>query len=240
MNIEGTTALVTGSNRGIGHSLVKALLARGARRIYAAARSPSKVAALVTEGGGRVVALELDVTKASEIATLATRAGDVTILFNNAGVIASQNLLASSRAALESDFATNFYGPLEVTKALLPALEKNQGGIVNVLTLLSYASMPALGGYSAAKAAAFSLTQALRSELKKRRVTVFGVFPGAVDTDMIRSFEMPKTSPDLVASAILDGIARGEEDIYPDPMSRDLASKWRSDPKTLEHVFGSM
>lgn len=240
MKIEGSIALVTGANRGIGRSLTKALLARGASRVYAGAREPKSLKSLIDEGGGRVIGLELDVTKPADVAAAASRASEVTLLINNAGVIGSQNLLTSERAALELDFATNFYGMLDVTRAFLPAVEKNHGGIVNLLTLLSYASMPALGGYSAAKAAALSLTQALRADMRKRNVTVFGVFPGAVDTDMIRGFEMPKTSPDAVATAILDGIVRGDEDIYPDPMSRDLAAKYQHDPKSLERVFGSM
>jgi NAD(P)-dependent dehydrogenase (short-subunit alcohol dehydrogenase family) len=240
MNIEDSIVLVTGANRGIGRSLVKALLARGVRRVYAGARSLDSLDTLVKEGGERLIGLELDVTKPGEVAAAARRATDVTLLFNNAGVIGSQNLLTSERPSLELDFATNFYGMLDVTRAFLPAIEKGRGGIVNLLTLLSYASMPALGGYSAAKAAALSLTQALRADLSKRSIAVFGVFPGAVDTDMIRGFDMPKTSPDVVAGAILDGITRGDEDIYPDPMARELAEKYRSDPKSLERVFGSM
>lgn len=240
MNIEGSIVLVTGANRGIGRSLVKALLARGVRRVYAGARDLKSLDTLVKESGERLIALKLDVTKPGEVAAAASRASDVTLLFNNAGMIGSQNLLTSERPSLELDFATNFYGMLDVTRAFLPAIEKGRGGIVNLLTLLSYASMPALGGYSAAKAAALSLTQALRADLSKRNVAVFGVFPGAVDTDMIRGFEMPKTSPDVVAGAILDGIAKGDEDIYPDPMSRDLAAKYQLDPKSLERVFGSM
>lgn len=240
MNIEGSVALVTGANRGIGRALTKALLTRGVRRVYAAARNLESLAAVVEEGGQRVIGLELDVTKPAHIAAVAARASDVSLLFNNAGVIGSQHLLTSKKSALEVDFATNFYGMLDVTKAMLPAIEKSRGGIVNLLTLLSYASMPALGGYSAAKAAALSLTQALRAELRPRNVAVFGVFPGAVDTDMIRGFEMPKASPDAVASAILDGVLAGDEDIYPDPMSRDLIAKYRAEPKSLERVFGSM
>jgi NAD(P)-dependent dehydrogenase (short-subunit alcohol dehydrogenase family) len=240
MNIDGSIALVTGANRGIGRSLTKALLARGARRVYAGARDLKSLDSLLKEGGERVVGLKLDVTKPAVVAAAASAAPDVTLLFNNAGVIGSQNLLTSARSSLELDFATNFYGTLDVTRAFLPIIERTRGGIVNLLTLLSYASMPALGGYSAAKAAAFSLTQALRADLRKRNVAVFGVFPGAVDTDMIRGFEMPKTSPDAVASAILDGIVKGDEDIYPDPMSRDLAAKYQAEPKSLERVFGSM
>jgi len=240
MNIEESVVLVTGANRGIGRSLTQALLARGVRRIYAGARDLASLNGLLAEGGGRVVGLQLDVTKPAQIAAAANRAADVTLLFNNAGVIGSQNLLKSERPSLELDFATNFYGVLDVTRAFLPAIERGRGGIVNLLTLLSYASMPALGGYSAAKAAALSLTQALRAELRPRSVAVFGVFPGAVDTDMLRGFEMPKTKPDAVASAILDGVGRGEEDIYPDPMSRELAAKYALDPKSLERVFGTM
>lgn len=240
MNIQGITAFVTGANRGIGQALVKALLARRARRVYAAARDPKSLEALLEAGGERVVAIKLDVTQPAEIAAAASAASDATLLVNNAGVIGSQNLLTSDRRGLELDFATNFYGMLDVSRAFLPAIERGQGGIVNLLTLLSYANMPAFGGYSAAKAAALSLTQGMRADLRKRNVAVFGVFPGAVDTDMLRGVDMPKTSPDVVASAILDGIANRDEDIYPDPMSRDLGAKYQTDPKALERVFGNM
>lgn len=136
---------------------------------------------------------------------------------------------------------TNFFGTLAVTKAFLPALHRPEGAaIVNLLTLVALASMPAIGGYSAAKAALHSMTQALRAELAPKKIEVFGVFPGSVDTDMIRSFDMPKTSAAAVARAIVDGVNRGEEDIAPDPMSREMLRKWRANPKDLECVFATM
>jgi len=237
MKIENAVAVVTGANRGIGKALVDALVSRGAARVYAAARDPKAL-----EARDRVIPVQLDVTIPEQVAAVAKRAGDVTMLFNNAGLLGAFNLLATPQRELEKDFDTNFYGSLAVTKAVLPALERAAGraAIVNVLTVVSLASMPALGGYSASKAAAFSMTQALRAELGKKGIAVHAVFPGPVDTDMSRSITLPKTSPEVVARAILDGVERGDEDICPDPMSREVFAKWSNAPKDVERQFGSM
>jgi NAD(P)-dependent dehydrogenase (short-subunit alcohol dehydrogenase family) len=142
MKIENSVALVTGANRGIGHALVGALLASGAARVYAAARRPEQIGPR-----DRVVPIRLDLTDARDVEQLAARAGDVTLLVNNAGVLGSASVLASARADVERDFATNFFGTLDAAKALVPVIERNGGGaIVNVLTIASLASMPALGG----------------------------------------------------------------------------------------------
>ena len=97
-----------------------------------------------------------------------------------------------------------------------------------------------MGGYSVSKAAAASMTQAVRAQVADLGITVHGVFPGAVDTDMIRAFDMPKTSPEDVARAILDGVEAGEEDIFPDAMSRAGHQTWRDDPKALERQMASI
>lgn len=237
MKIERSIALVTGANRGIGRSLVGALLAGGAAKVYAAARDPKKVDAR----DPRVVPLELDVTDADEVAAAAKAAGDVTLLVNNAGVLASFDLLTAPRADLERDLATNFFGTLAMARAFAPVVERNGGGaIANVLTVVSLASMPALGGYSAAKAASFSLTQALRASLRGKKIEVHAVFPGPIDTDMAKDIQLPKTSPDEAARAIVEGIARGDEDILPDPMARQVFAQWTRDPKSVERQFGAM
>jgi NAD(P)-dependent dehydrogenase (short-subunit alcohol dehydrogenase family) len=236
MKVENTVALVTGANRGIGRALVDALLAAGAARVYAAARRPEEVAKR-----DRVLPLRLDLNDAKDVERLAAKAGDLVLLVNNAGVLASASVLASQRADVERDFATNFFGTLDATRCLVPVIERNGGGaIVNVLTIASLASMPALGGYSAAKAAAFSMTQALRAELKPRKIAVHSVFPGPVDTEMTKAIAIPKTSPEVVARAIVDGIVRGDEDILPDPMAREVFATWLRDPKALERQFGGM
>jgi NAD(P)-dependent dehydrogenase (short-subunit alcohol dehydrogenase family) len=240
MKAQGATLLVTGANRGLGRSLVLASLAAGARRVYATARDPKQLEALVEPSAGRVVPLALDVTDARSIASAAARATDVTMLVNNAGTLASYGVLDGSPADLTLDFATNLFGLLATTKAFVPALERAGGAaVINVLSVVSLASIPALGGYSASKAAAFSVTQALRAELASKRITVHAALPGTIDTDMVRSFGGPKTSPDDVAREILAGVERGEDDIRPDPLSREFVDVWMSDAKALERAFST-
>lgn len=241
MNIENETLLVTGANRGLGRELVNAGLEAGARRIYAGARDLAQLEALVKAGEGRVVPLRIDVTREDSLAAAAKLAPDVSLLFNNAGVVASQGVLSSRTEDLERDFATNFFGVVATTRAFLPALERaKRAAVVNILSVVSLANMPGLGGYSASKAAAYSFTQALRSDLSTRGISVHGVFAGAMDTDMTRGMDMPKASPLDVARAILKGVEAGSDDIFPDAMSAGISLTWRRDPKQLERQMASM
>ncbi len=240
MKIEHSTALVTGSNRGIGRATVEALLSRGAAKVYAAARRPSSLDELARLDP-RVVPLGLDLTDPDAIGRSAVLAGDVTILINNGGSLAFADPLDGDLAAFEADLRTNLFGALSLTRALAPVIERNGGGaIVNLLSLVVFGSVPAMGGYSASKAAAASVTQALRAQLAQKQITVHGVFPGAVDTDLIRAVEMPKTSPAAVATAILDGVEAGEENIFPDPMARQGYLAWRSDPAAFERRMAAI
>jgi short-subunit dehydrogenase len=129
-----------------------------------------------------------------------------------------------------------------VVKGFLPVLERASGGatIVNVLSLASLGSFPALGGYSASKAASYSVTQALRPELRGKHIEILAAFPGPIDTDMVKDLPIPKASPVDVASAVLAGVARGEEDIFPDPMAQQMGALWSKSPKEYERAFASM
>jgi len=235
MKIQDTTAFVTGANRGLGRALVDTLLARGARRVYAASRDGD-----ARHGDGRVVAVRLDVTDLEQIRAAAAIAPDVRLLINNAGTLASMSLLAAEPAQLRHDLDVNFHGPIEMVRAFLPQLTAGpEAAVANVLSVVSLANMPPLGGYSASKAAAWSATQAMRADLRSKHVRVHAVFPGPIDTDMIRTFEMTKTSPEDVARAILDGIAAGLDDIAPDPMSAEALATFARDPRAIEHKFAS-
>jgi len=240
MNIENTVALVTGANRGIGAALVEALLERGASKVYAAARRESDLGTIPSKTGRRIVPVHLDVTNAAHLARVAGQAGDLQLLFNNAGVLNSGSVLDAPSTAFSANFEVNFYGLLHATRAFAPALTKNQGAVVNILTLVALASMPSLGVYNASKAAAWSLTQSLRGDFAKRGVKVFGVFPGAVDTDMLKGVEMPKTAPAHVAAEVLTGVEANQEDIFPDPMAKALYAQWTTDHKAIEHQFAAM
>jgi NAD(P)-dependent dehydrogenase (short-subunit alcohol dehydrogenase family) len=237
MKIEGSVALVTGSNRGLGKAIVSALVEAGAAKVYAAAREGRKVAA----DDPRVVPLTLDVTKPEQIAAAAKKAGDVTLLVNNAGVLTSFNVLTTSQAEIDADFRIQVHGTLDVVKAFLPVLERAGDGatIVNVLSLVSLASFPRLGGYSASKAAAYSITQSLRAELKAKHIDVLAALPGVIDTDMVRDFKVPKTSAADTAKGLIAGIARGDEEIFPDPMAQQMGALWNKSHKEYERAFAS-
>lgn len=236
MNISNATALVTGANRGLGRALVEALLAAGVKRVYAGARDPATIDA----ADRRVVPLRIDVTDAASVATLPMQARDVTLLVNNAGVLDTGDALQASDASLERQFATNVYGPLHMVRAFAPVIERNGGGdVVNLLSVVSFAAMPGLAAYNASKAASWSLTMSLRASLAAKGITVHSVFPGPVDTEMAAELTFPKTSAADVARAIVAGVAAGEEDIFPDPMSRQVYDAWKQDHKAIEKQFAA-
>jgi len=239
MKIKGTKVLVTGTSRGIGRAFVAELLARGAGQVLAGARTADDLAA-VGALDPRVTPVQLDVTRPGDVEAAAGRIGELDLLLNNAGSLRGYSLLATPRGDVERDFAVNFWGTLELTKALVPALERRRGAVLNILTLVSMASMAGIGGYSASKAAAWSMTQALRAELGARGITVFAAYPGAVDTDMIRSFEMAKTPPAEVARNALDAVEAGTLDAFPDPMSAQAGAAWLKNPRDLEAMFAKM
>jgi NAD(P)-dependent dehydrogenase (short-subunit alcohol dehydrogenase family) len=237
MKLERSIALVTGANRGLGQALVAALVEAGAAKVYAAARDERMIAA----DGSRVVALKLDTTNPEQIAAAVRRASDITLLVNNAGVATSANVLAASREAIDADFRTNVHGTLAVIKAFLPVLERAREGatIVNVLSLVSLGSFPALGGYSASKAAAYSITQALRPELKGKGIDILAALPGPIDTDMVKHLAMPKQSPADVAKGLLAGVERGDEEIFPDAVAQQMGALWNQSHKEFERAFAS-
>ena len=232
MTIADGAVLVTGANRGIGQALVEEALRRGAKRVYAGTRQP------LAHLDGRVTPLILDVTNAAQIQAAVERVESLDILINNAGLALYDDL--SDRAALEQHLAVNLFGTYGVTQAFLPLLTRSQGAIVNVLSLAAFANLPFTPTYSISKAAALSLSQSLRALLAGRGLRVHVVLPGPVDTDMSRYLDIPKASPESVARAIFDGVEKGEEEIFPDPMSEPLAEGWRgSAAKALERQFAA-
>jgi short-subunit dehydrogenase len=144
----------------------------------------------------------------------------------------------SDRAGIERHLAVNLFGTHGVTQAFLPLLAHSRGAIVNVLSLAALAGVPFSPAYSISKAAALSLTQSLRALWAGRGVNVHAIFAGPVDTDLTSSVEIPKASPESVARAIFDGVEKGDEDIFPDPMSASIADSCRTGAtKALEHQF---
>jgi NAD(P)-dependent dehydrogenase (short-subunit alcohol dehydrogenase family) len=185
--------------------------------------------------------VKLDITDPAQIKKAAAQANDVDLLINNAGALSPAGVVAGEPDMLMRDMQVNYFGTLNMVHNFVPVLEKKGGGgIANVISVVGLASMPAAGGYSASKAALFSATQGMRAELKAKNIDVYGIFPGPIDTDMARSFEFDKASPESTAENIVKGILSNQEDIFPDPMSAEVSKLWSKDPKGLERQFAAM
>ncbi|MGW0789987.1 SDR family oxidoreductase [Streptomyces sp. NPDC002911] len=231
MDIAGSTALVTGANRGIGRRFVEQLLERGAVKVYASARHPESISIR----DPRVVPLYLDLLDEESISQAAAAAPDVTLLVNNAGITTGADLLTSDLDLIRLDLETHLFGTLRVIRAFAPALASNGGGaIVNVLSVLSWvATGEGSGSYSVAKAAEWNMTNGVRVELADRKTLVQGVHLGAADTDMMAGRDTPKVDPADVARAALDGVQAGAIEVLVDDPSRFVKAALAGDPAQL-------
>lgn len=236
MNIEGAVVLVTGANRGIGRAMVERFVTNGAKRVYAAARTPSAI-----EAKPDVSPIALDVTSADDVRRVGERCSDVTILVNNAGVSLGRPLIgAESEAFAESEMNVNYFGVLRMCRAFAPILAQNGGGaIVNVSSILARANMPRVGSYSASKAAALSLTQGVRAELAKQGTFVTAILPAFVDTDMAAQVKAPKLAPEQVADAAIQALRERLEEVYPG-QAKEIAAGLDKDAKAVERQFAAM
>jgi NAD(P)-dependent dehydrogenase (short-subunit alcohol dehydrogenase family) len=229
-------SLCGGAARGLGRHLVDAVLERGAPTVYALARDRPKV-----RRDPRVVPLAFDLADERSIAAAAAACRDVTLLINNASTAEFAGPLDADPAAVRREMTINYDGTYATVRAFVPVLERNGGGaIVNVLSLLSLASTPPMTGYSASKAAAHSLTEALRPVLAARGIAVHGVYPAGIDTDMLAGIDVAKASPADVAARLLDGLAAGAEDIFPDANAEAMSALWRTHAKAVERALAGV
>jgi NAD(P)-dependent dehydrogenase (short-subunit alcohol dehydrogenase family) len=241
--IAGSVALVTGANRGIGRAIVDALVAQGAKRVYATARTIDSLSTLTKQHGDIIVPLQLDVRSAEQIAAAVRAAGDITLLVNNAGIALEGGapFLSAGATAAREQMDVNAFGTLAVSQAFAPVLERNGGGsLVNIISIAALGNFPVLLSYSASKAALHSITQATRIALAGQGTRVIGVYPGPVDTDMAAGIEMEKVSPSSVAENILSAIESGAEEVFPDPVALQMGGVYSTDPKGVERAFAGM
>ena len=228
MNIQDSTVLVTGANRGIGKAFADALLDRGAAKVYAAVRD----VATVTDT--RLVPVQLDVADPDRVAAVARELDDVQVVVNNAGVLHVGVPLSASLEVARVELETNYLSLVSITQAFAPVLERNGGGaFINVLSVFSWVATPLLTTYSASKAAAWSFTNAARIVLKRQGTQVVGVHAGPVDTDMTAAIDLEKLPPASVATSALDALEADEPEAVVDDYSLAIKAELSDDQDAL-------
>jgi NAD(P)-dependent dehydrogenase (short-subunit alcohol dehydrogenase family) len=234
-SIKDSVVLITGASGAIAQALIAGLTARGAAKIYAAARDTSGLVA-----SDHLVPLKMDVSSDDDVKKAAAVATDITLLINNAGINHNTSFMTAPDLTMAAqEIEANYLAPLRVTRAFAPALIANRGAVLNMLTILARVNLPFMGSYCASKAAALSLTQGLRGELAPQGVHVVGAMPGAVETRMTAMLTIPKMTTADAATEILNGFEAGEEDIYVGEMARGLAQGLAHDPKAVERQLAS-
>jgi NAD(P)-dependent dehydrogenase (short-subunit alcohol dehydrogenase family) len=236
MRIDGTTALVTGANRGCGRAYVEALLEAGAAKVYACARRPEAV----PFKDERVTTLKLDVTSQDDIEAVAQTADDVALVIHNAGHCAYLALMSSPDLdGAQLEMATNLWGPIALTRALRPALQAQGGGcVVTMCSVVAFANMPSIGSLSVSKAALHNVTQGLRAEMDQIGTQVVGVYPSMVDTEMMADIEGAKLAPDALAREVLEAVAADATEVFPGDQAKQIRDNLAKDPKAVERRFG--
>jgi NAD(P)-dependent dehydrogenase (short-subunit alcohol dehydrogenase family) len=242
MEINGSKALVTGGNRGIGEAFVRALLTAGAAKVYVGSRDAGAAAKLAAEFPGRCAAIELDVTDDREVLVAAQQCGDINLLINNAGYFANKTLIgATDMSAAREEMNVNYFGTLAMCRAFAPVLARNGGGaIVNVLSAAALVNLPVMGGYPPSKAAARSLCAGVRAELAEQHTQVIALIVGSVDTRMAAHVEGAKESPDDVARAGLRAVKQGIDELDTDAMAIGVRAALALDPKALERRMAKL
>jgi short-subunit dehydrogenase len=225
-SVEGKVALVTGANRGIGRVIVETLVKNRVSKVYAAVRDSSAIADWVSQSGGAIVPLTVDLTKPETIQQAAQKAGDVELLVNNAGIAKVVSVLAPHAIeTLQEEMEVNTYGLIRIAQAFAPILAANGGGaIVQINSVVSIRNFANVATYSASKAASYSITQALREQLKEQKTQVLSVHPGPIATDMAKVAGMYDMAdpPSVVAEGIVRALANSEFHLFPDKMARNF------------------
>jgi len=229
MKIDGSVALVTGANRGLGRVYARELVARGAGKVYGAARNP----AAVTEPG--VLPIALDITDHDRVAQVAAQCADVTLLVNNAGVLKYSTFTgAPDLDAARAEMETNYFGTLSMCRAFAPVLAANGGGaIVNMLSVTIFYSNPFDASYGASKAAAWALTNGVRLELHHQHTLVVAVHASFIDTDMAALTDAPKDTPESVARQALDAVESGQIEVLADERTRTVKAELSRDHELI-------
>jgi NAD(P)-dependent dehydrogenase (short-subunit alcohol dehydrogenase family) len=227
MDIQNSVAVVTGANRGLGRHVAVELVKRGAK-VYAGARNPDSIDL------PDVVPLQIDMRDPESVAAAAATADDATLLINNAGIDTHTDLLDGDLDKIRLEMDTTFFGTLRATRAFVPVIEANGGGgLLNMLSVLSWVHIAPHEAYSTAKAAGWAMTNAVRLRVAPKGIQVTALHVGYLDTDMAAGVDSSKGDPAVVAALALDGVQAGAYEVLADELSKNVRAGLSADLTAL-------
>ncbi|MFT5453389.1 MAG: short-subunit dehydrogenase, partial [Enterobacterales bacterium] len=226
--------------RGIGKSIVETFLEKGATKVYAGVRSLDRAASLVEQYGDRVEAIQIDLEKPETITAAALQTNDVEVVVNNAGVLKSSTPMdIDAINSLNYEMDINVGGLIRMAQAFAPILKTNGGGaFIQLNSVASIKNFAPVATYSASKAAAYSITQALREILSEQGTSVISVHPGPIDTDMANDagFGEMAEPPNIVANGIVAALNNGDFHVFPDTMAKQVSSVYQNFAENIIEV----
>ena len=242
--------LVTDGKTEVGQALVRALVKAGADIVWVGHAEPWKKLGGLDDIASlpQVTLVPLDLTNGRAVTALAGAiGGKVDIVINNAEVHRAFGIGARRGTdAAKAEMDINYFGLLRLAQEFGPALKgrsaDGQTGAtawVNLLSVYALSNFPPHGTFSASKAAALSLSQCLRAEMRPAGIRVINVFPGPIDDDWNQQMPAPKLAPDTLAHAIVKALRDGVEDIYPGDVAQEWLERWRDNPKILERELAA-
>src|SRR5690348_10284841 len=242
--------LVTDGKSALGQAIVRALAKAGAELIWVGYAEPWKKFAGFDELKALppVTLVPLDVTDSKNVRELAGElGGKVDILVNNAELHRTYGI--SNRPGVDTaraEMDVNYFGLLRLAQEFGPAMRSRGAdgqasavAWVNVLSIYALANFPPHGTYSASKAAACSLAQCLRAEMRPAGVRVINVFPGPIEDEWNQLLPPPKVLPANLAAGIVRALQEGVEDVYPGDVAQEWLARWRDNPKALERELST-
>jgi NAD(P)-dependent dehydrogenase (short-subunit alcohol dehydrogenase family)/uncharacterized OB-fold protein len=242
--------LVTDTKSAVGQALIKKLVEEKAEIVWAGFAEPWKKfpGFEALKAIPQVTLVPLDVTDSKSVRELAAEiGGKVDIVVNNAEHHRAYGI--GNRAGVETaraEMDVNYFGLLRLAQEFAPAMRSRGAdgqasavAWVNLLSIYALANFPPHGTFSASKAAAHSLAQCLRAEMRPAGVRVLNVFPGPIDDEWNQLLPPPKLSPEALARTIVQGLKDGIEDAYPGDVAQEWLERWRDNPKALEKELSS-
>jgi NAD(P)-dependent dehydrogenase (short-subunit alcohol dehydrogenase family) len=236
--LKSRKVLVTDGKTPVGQAIARGVIGAGADLVWVGHAESERASAAMADLKAlpQVALISIDLTDSQSVKRAAAEiGGKVDILINTAEVHRAQGIASPSGVELaRAEMDVNYFGLLRLAQEFAPLMRSSAVAWVNLLSIYALSNFPPHGTFSASKAAALSLSQCLRAEMRPGGVRVINVFPGPIDDESNEMLPPPKMTPDALAKAIVNALTDGVEDVYPGDVAEEWLARWQENPKVLE------